>query len=65
MVVNTGASGATVTLHDGNSSGPVIAVIDASAARPFPCDIALVSGLYVTVSGSPDVTVVLLEDLPF
>lgn len=59
VVVNKGAASATVTLHDGDSSGPVIAVIDASAAQPFPYDATLTSGLYVAVSGSIDVTVIL------
>ena len=58
--VNTGASGATVTLQDGTSTGPVIAVIDASAVHTFLYDAVLSAGLYAAVSGSPDVTIVIV-----
>jgi hypothetical protein len=59
--INTGASGATVTLYDGTSdTGAELAVISAAAAGTFTYDALLKAGLYVALSGSPDVTVVLL-----
>lgn len=60
VVVNTaGASGASVTLHDGSDvSGPVVAVIDATAVRGIVFDVLLAAGLTVVVAGTPDVTVV-------
>jgi hypothetical protein len=59
--VNTaGTSGASVTLHDGTASGPVIAVIDATAVRSLTYDAVLAEGLTAVISGTPDVTVVIL-----
>jgi hypothetical protein len=61
LTVNKGAASATVTLYDGTSTGgAVIAVIDASAAQTFTYDAVLRSGLYIGVSGSIDVTAVIL-----
>jgi hypothetical protein len=61
VVINTGVSAATVTLYDGTSTaGAVIAVVSAAAAGTFIYDAVLHKGLYVALSGSPDVTVVIL-----
>lgn len=57
--VNTGASGASVDIRDG-SSGNTIATIDATTARTLFYDVRLKTGLHVTVTGAPDVTVVVL-----
>lgn len=66
VCVNTGSSGATLTLHDGtDSSGAVIAVISAAAPLCLTYDAGLVTGLYAAVSGTLDATLTLLEDLPF
>lgn len=59
--VNKGAASATATLYDGTSTGgAVIAVIDASVAQTFTYDAILRSGLYIGISGSIDVTAVIL-----
>lgn len=60
VVVNTGASGASVTLHDGTASGPVIAVVAATAQVDLVYDVLLESGLTAVVTNAPDVTVVIL-----
>lgn len=61
VTVNTGATGASVTLYDGpDASHPVIAVLAAAAVGSFAYDAVLTKGLYVSVSGAPDVTVVIL-----
>lgn len=62
--VNTGASGASVDIRDG-SSGNTIATIDASAARTLTFDVQLKTGLHVVVTGTPDVTVVVLPSPEF
>lgn len=56
VVINTGASGASVTLHDGSASGPVIA---ATAQASLVYDVLLVSGLTAVVTNAPDVTIVI------
>lgn len=56
-VGTAGASGASVALHDGSSSGPVIAVVDATVARTCTFDAVMAAGLTAVVSGSPDVTI--------
>lgn len=60
VVVNTGASGASVTLHDGSASGPVIAVIAAAAQASLVYDVLLENGLTAVVTNAPDVTIVIL-----
>lgn len=62
VTVNTaGSAGASLTLHDGpDASHPVLAVIDATVVDTFTFDARLAAGLYCAVSGSPDVTVVVL-----
>jgi hypothetical protein len=61
VCVNTGASGATLTLYDGASaSAAKIAAIAATAPSCFTYDAVLNAGLYAAVSGSIDVTVTIL-----
>lgn len=61
LTVNKGATSATVTLYDGTStSGAVIAVIDASVPQTLTYDAVLHAGLYAAISGSIDVTAVIL-----
>ena len=61
--VNTGASGATLTLYDGASTaGAEVAVISAAAPVGFTYDAALNKGLYAAVSGTLDATVVILPN---
>lgn len=64
VTVNTGASGATVTLYDGTSaSGAEIAAIAATTTVTLTYDAVLAKGLYAVVSGAADVTVVILPPL--
>jgi hypothetical protein len=61
VCVNTGASGATLTLYDGTStSGAKIAAVAATAPLCLTYDAELNAGLYAAVSGSIDVTVTVL-----
>ena len=61
VTINTGATGATVTLYDGTSaSGSEIATIAATGTGTLTYDARLKAGLYATVSGAVDVTVVIL-----
>lgn len=63
VCVNTGASGATLTLYDGTSaSGAKIAAIAATASFCLTYDAVLNAGLYAVISGSIDVTVVILPN---
>lgn len=58
VVVNTGVSGATVTLYDGTSAaGTLIAVISAATQGGFTYGVGVTTGLFVVVAGTPDVTV--------
>jgi hypothetical protein len=66
VVINTGASGATLTLYDGTSaSGAKIAAVAATTTAGLIYDIALVNGLYAVVSGAIDVTVSILPPARF
>jgi hypothetical protein len=61
--VNTGQSGATVTLYDGpDASHPEIAAIAATTQASLHYDVSLHAGLTAVVAGStpPDVTLVVL-----
>lgn len=59
--VNTGASSATVTLYDGpDTSHPEIAAISAAAQASLRYDTTLHTGLTAVVTGTPDVTIVIL-----
>lgn len=63
VVVNTGNTGATLTLYDGTStSGAKIAGIAAAATASLTYDAVLNSGLYAAVSGTVDATVVILPN---
>lgn len=61
VTVNTGASGATLTLYDGTSaSGAEIAAVAATSTFTLTYDAMLNKGLYAAVTGSIDVTAVVL-----
>lgn len=60
VIVNTGQTGATVTVYDNTtSSGTEIAAISAAAPGTFPYNVPLKTGLTVVIAGAtpPDVTV--------
>jgi hypothetical protein len=63
VTINTGQSGATVTLYDGpDATHPEIAAIAATTQAALPYDIRLHAGLTAVVAGAtpPDVTIVIL-----
>src|SRR5439155_22561676 len=57
--VNTGAASAVLTIRDGSATGPIIAVIDATAKGCYQYeDIVVGNGVYATLTGgNADVTV--------
>lgn len=58
VTINTGASGATVALYDGTSTaGKEIAVISAEAPGGLSYGVPVAAGLFVVVTGSPDITI--------
>lgn len=61
VTVNTGATGASVAVYDGpDATYPLIALLAATTQGTFTFDARLSKGLYVSVSGAPDLTIVIL-----
>lgn len=58
LSINTGASGATVALYDGTSaSGTKLGTFSAVAQFAEPLGFPFRTGLFVVVTGAPDVTI--------
>lgn len=59
IVVNTGAASATLVLEDAVGAGGTIEIASISAAAPLSLDygVTFTNGLYVTVTGTPDITI--------
>ena len=56
--VNTAAAAAALTIYDGDSSGSVIAVVDATSAKSLCYGVVAKNGLYLSLAGgNADVTV--------
>ena len=69
VVVNTAAAASTVTVFDGANTTTTalskVATIDSSATGNFFYGCAARRGLTVTLSGTPDVTVIFDQYAPF
>jgi len=58
VVVNSGAAGAGIKIHNGGPGGAIVANILATAAVEANYGVVLSGGLTVVTVGNPDVTVI-------
>lgn len=58
VTVNTGVASATVTVYDSlTATGTKIATISAAAPVSLPFGVRFSTGLFVVVTGAPDITI--------